>query len=330
MGGGILYSCARALASALHGAAGSLDRLSAKLAGQDGAADPAYVALSERFPGAPEHWLAYIAARAPHLAYATDAPPNARVAPAPAPRATERGTMTFRVAASARRPAEVLFEAEDARRDGRQPSAEPAMARTKLAQTPSNHATAGPPLVAQRSSPARQRPRLLFEAASSRPAAPAPITVRDERRPRLQPLDVSSSRPRGGTPGPPPEAFAETLPDRARRAPRQTLAFDAHATRPPPTPASTSSSSSQPARAAPAPATPLRQSPSDRAAWIRAARTDATKPPTAWRDAPASRHDDEPNRWPKLPSPEAETNVTAAPSDLSQLRAQQDDGAWSG
>src|SRR5260221_142479 len=67
MPGGVIGGVGRTLADWLRGAARALDGLSARLDPAAPAAAPATAVLAERFPGAPEHWLAYIAERAPYL-----------------------------------------------------------------------------------------------------------------------------------------------------------------------------------------------------------------------------------------------------------------------
>jgi hypothetical protein len=104
---GVLGTCARALAGVLHSAAETLEAWAAPSVHTP--FHQAMAVLAERYPGAPEHWLAYIAERAPHLAQPDEAaPPGQPSTPEPRPMADEiwprRAPLALSAATARRRP----------------------------------------------------------------------------------------------------------------------------------------------------------------------------------------------------------------------------------
>ena len=169
-----LAAFARAVARALEAAAGAQ-----RPAGRSTAME----ALSERFPGAPEHWLRVIAERAPHLAEAIVT--EQAVAPEPI-----RPPTRLRLAWPRRRPAAPRPPvAPSEPTDGVQPA---------LAAWPAPGTT--------------DRPRPVFGApppAPERAVAPETPPPRKHARPqlRLVPQDPDRSDPtRAATPDPPRQA----------------------------------------------------------------------------------------------------------------------------
>jgi hypothetical protein len=354
---------ARALASILRAVAKALESLENQAEDVD---DPAFLALRARFPGAPDHWLAYIAQRAPHLS----AESQGRIDPPARPPAVYREPPPGREAATApelvpsarptrdssaparpsrvptsreRRPAEP--EADRSRRAGRTRAAEPFAATYPSANGRGIADPVGPgPSPERLDRPAARRPRLvLFAPAGRTRAAEAPYPASLPPRAAAAAPTVADPRVR------PPRPRLALVSRHDRVAPAQAAGhgdtpYDPvvptprRPAKPPSVPMRqpfASTSSSQPAAQAPSPATPE----PGRHGWT----TTGKSPRKSDGPIPASplhgrgggeepapfQSGDDP--WPRLPpSPYEIALAPANPPDLARLRAEQDDGAWSG
>jgi hypothetical protein len=204
----------------LHSAAGALDAWAAPPA--DTAFDQAMAALAERYPGAPEHWLAYIAERAPHLAQADESAPLARSeTPEPRPMAEETWTRRAKLAlngVTAHRKPSITFgwpHPKDARpspalslsveRAPRRPVLKFAATRPERRsglRLPAIRRRAAPrlELEARRPQPAAA-PLALDQASHMRDAAPfAPWGSRVMRRARPPPPWIDAPKPTESAP----------------------------------------------------------------------------------------------------------------------------------
>ncbi len=340
-------------------AAGLLTRLAAMLrrlaATLERAARPRKAAdvraLAARFPGAPDHWLAYIADRAPHLAQASD-PGGADDAMGTA----ERGRVA-EVRSAPPPPVDAVADAP--RRSGRpafRPAGEPAAA--------DSGARPG----------ARERPRLRFrteaeERAGAREPEGAPFgeratperggrapiaglrTLGDGSRPRRRWSRVAPPVAVGGVP-PDAPAVPPHAPDTAGARSETTALepLDPQRAR-----RARAARSSTPGPTAP-PAEPSRPPVEGREgrdgafmAW--AARPAASRTAARGGERPADAHADAhsvalPTRprdaalrteedgvapaWPSLPPPAATAPpIDVPPPDLEALRHEQEDGRWS-
>lgn len=347
MAGGVISLCARALASALHRTAGVLDSLSARLSGE-AVTDPVLAALAERYPGAPPHWLAYIAAHAPHLAggeATAGGPAEAPGALPPAPASMP----SLKTEPPPRRRAWLTFFAQDperrdhptARQVPRPPASErrfamPSVDAERRAPQP------GPDRPATRPKP---RPRLAFASpettskaasasmpapqirripgelalvASSQPAAaeaPQPMAAAGETRDIPPPVLADPATPRSLAP------HLSLSPIAGRRGTPGTLArwWGPHRRR-----VITSRFAAGPASRPAGP--PLE----DRPATIPFRKIRAVTFGHADAD-PALRRGFEADPWPTPPSWDAEIpDAPVGPADAGRLRAEQDDGAWNG
>jgi len=355
-------SVGRTLAHVLRRAARALHGLSARLdPAPTSAAAPAAV-LVERFPGAPEHWLAYIAERAPHLvgrdearppraprssvrqpAFQTRAsgtPVEASLPPAPEPARRSRSWLRFLGADAAPARARPEPRIETPHPPTRTASLE--LARVE-ARPPTLQASA--PRPATRPTP---RPRLIFlDPAAARPGRQASVgsdaaAAASSPRPRLSVVAPRSALTADLNRSAPGAQAVREQPSWGRGQARAEAATD-------PAPGSAGAPNRAPAAEAPGWAIGERTRPTPAAAFVTAPAPRERSRPQVWPTTPgvsradlrgdlfgrrrgfeatATAGDDDCDPWPALPESQP-AEAPPAPPDMRRLRAEQDDGAWS-
>ncbi|HUO90319.1 MAG TPA: hypothetical protein VMU08_14185 [Rhizomicrobium sp.] len=333
----------RAAASALDGG----DRL-----------DAATAALAARFPGAPEHWLRYIAARAPQLAAAEVAetqagPPSAGAEHPAAPRVRWWWPRTrARRASPLHLPRRELVERP---RPGEQPEA-PEIGKTQVADerrgrrmAPRPRLHLAGPLEPRRTPEASLKPGT---ALRSPPKTSLRLATEERASPRA---DLRAAvGPAAQRPEPPRAEAQNEQGEEARRAGHLHLAVrsgrdEVHVlTLPAPAEAPKAGTAEQPTA-------PLRPARGEWASWTSSGpalrseefasrHRDRDAPPAAsftpWRGQAPRRAsigrtwpaEAPQNNWPELPplEPADIANAPARLPNIDRLRAEQDHGSWSG
>lgn len=338
--------------------AGVLRIMARALEGGDHGLDAATAALAARFPGAPDHWLRYIAARAPLLAAAVEMQANEPAANDYRP-ASHGIRWWSRLRAHPNAPRQILLDNTD------EPARLPEPPQ-QAAATDKTHPTTTRPNAAAKSRlwlrvvepgklakthtsnrlartnaklrPVRLRPLVLDDREPTKGARLSlvedrPTTKQQRSAARDMPIEKSTPTARLELSEPPPRAPVEALalaPERAR-APRTIERLDRAAMRrnaaPPAWIRSTPTRSPVPPNNGGNGARLNRKSPSP------PRQSSPTEGPSVRRDAanlwPAEMSGD---YWPELPQVELTEIDDAAvrPTDVERLRFEQDVGTWSG
>ena len=344
--------------------AGVLRRVASALEGdaKGGGVEAAAAALAERFPGAPEHWLRYIAARAPHLADAEplDADVSKPESPPPRTMSTVPRWRWPRLMARRRATLQLLPVLEPKREASRPESAEQGVMRAEP-QTPRRVARPRLRVVAEAPSEVARKPAPLWEWRTRRRAAPQPASAVESATREPEPLRLAQASdktrariklatpPERDLPASTLKPFAETR-DAATRSPSPVAESPLQ-----PSKRAERLSLNSAHRPGPAELLLLQPSASSRAPmpmwtrWMHArvsnaavwpeSKRPATPEPPHWQersspgpDRAAWRAEGPQGRWPTLLSSESYDAESAAARlpNIERLRAEQDCNAWSG